>query len=141
MPSMLRMGMNFAKYVPHGSSFVPSEEDLEISIRTIIGLEVSDILLAIVEDEIAGALICCVSPIWYNTKEIFASEMGWWMDEKHRTGVTALRLIVAFEDWAKEKGATYCTMCDMIIPGEKSVGRIYEKIGYNLVERTFTKRL
>jgi len=140
MPEMIRIGRNFSGFVPHGNDIMPDDEQLERSLTTLFDFG-GVVFLAEKGGVAIGALVAILSPVWYNLDRFYATELGWWVEKEHRTGTTALRLVKAFEKWAKDSGAGYATMCNMIHANEKQIGVVYEKKGYIMVEQTFTKKL
>jgi hypothetical protein len=65
-----------------------------------------------------------------------ASELFWWVNPTAR-GRAGLRLLQAFEAWARAQGAA---VVQMIAPTE-AVGRLYARFGYVPVEMTYQRRL
>ena len=140
MPEMIRIGRNFSGFVPHGDGIIPDDEQLERSLTTLFNLG-GVVFLAEKGGEVIGGLVAILSPVWYNMDRFYATELGWWVEKEHRTGTTALRLVKVFEKWAKDSGAEYATMCNMIHANEKQIGVVYEKKGYIMVEQTFMKKI
>lgn len=69
-------------------------------------------------------------PVW------FAQERLWWIDPAHR-GPAAMRMLAAYEAWAKERG---CKFIGMVGMGEDpAVGALYKRRGYRAAERNFLK--
>lgn len=63
------------------------------------------------------------------------AEVMWWVQPESRG--CGLRLLRAGEDWAREQGAT---VLQMIAPSPETE-RLYERLGYVPVERTYQRRL
>jgi GNAT superfamily N-acetyltransferase len=72
-----------------------------------------------------------------------AIELCWWVDEDVRHTGLGKELLQAFEDWAKEEGCKYITMISLAAPNQEhdQVGKVYEKLGYSLMERTYMKEI
>lgn len=67
-----------------------------------------------------------------------ASELIWWIEPDHR-GKSALRMIAAYEEWARERG---CSLVNMVGLGSDPITtRLYERCGYVPAERHFMKTL
>lgn len=97
-------------------------------------------LVAEVDGEIAGGIVGFVGPLWFNPAARVATELAWWVAEKHRGGTAAIRLYRAFESWADEQGADVIVMSDLVVDGETPAGRLFEKLGYATVERAHIKQ-
>lgn len=66
-------------------------------------------------------------------------ELFWWVAPEHRGGSAALRMMQAMEDWAWSVGCATFSMVDIVaIDGPAT--SIYERRGFELVERTWMKR-
>lgn len=71
-------------------------------------------------------------PVW------LARETVWWIDPAHR-GTAAVRMLDAYEDWARGRGCAFAGMAGM---GEDpDVGRLYRRRGYRVAETHFLKAL
>jgi GNAT superfamily N-acetyltransferase len=69
-----------------------------------------------------------------------ALSLFWYMDKAHRSGLTAIRLLDRFEQWAKDSGCQQITM--PINDGmSKSSGKVYERRGFTPIEVTYRKML
>ncbi len=71
-----------------------------------------------------------------------ASELFWFVSKEHRLGSGGIRLLIAFEDWAREEGADEARMVH-IARGEhqESLARVYETRGYERLEICYRKPL
>ncbi len=67
-----------------------------------------------------------------------ARETVWWIDPAHR-GSAAVRMLDAYEDWARDRDCSFIGMAGM---GEDpDVGRLYRRRGYGVAETHFLKAL
>lgn len=69
-------------------------------------------------------------PVW------IAQERVWWIDPAHR-GSAALKMLAAYEDWARAGGYRFVGMAGM--GSDPAVGVIYERCGYRPAETHFLK--
>lgn len=67
-----------------------------------------------------------------------AGELFWWSTPDHR-GVTGIRLLRAFEEWAKARGAVYLQMVQPVWADR--VGELYAALGYQKIEVAWTRHL
>lgn len=67
---------------------------------------------------------------------MIAQERVWWIDPHHR-GSAAMRMLYAYEQWAKELGCRFVGMAGM---GEDPmVGELYRRRGYRVAETHYMK--
>jgi GNAT superfamily N-acetyltransferase len=71
-------------------------------------------------------------PVW------LAKETMWWIDPSHR-GTAALRMLTAFEEWAKSRGCTYAGVAGM--GADPDVGVLFQRKGYRPAELHFVKAI
>jgi GNAT superfamily N-acetyltransferase len=68
-----------------------------------------------------------------------ATELAWFVSKDYRGKPASLRLIKAFEKWAKESGANQIGMGD--IQGISSLEKLYNRLGYERAETVYLKEL
>ncbi len=89
--------------------------------------------------EAIGAIAGVISNLWFAPSVKVASELGWWVNQKHRGSLLSIKLLHEFERWAKNNGATRVAMSDLIVHDEMPAGKLFEKLGYAVVERAHIK--
>lgn len=89
------------------------------------------------DKKIVGALGARMTNLWFSQSLTVASELMWWVDEEHRGTLAAVRLVGAFEAWAKAEGAHFIAMSD--ITGLGNVDKLLKRLGYKCVERAHVK--
>lgn len=68
-----------------------------------------------------------------------ANEIMFWIDPEYRGGSAAVKLIRAYEAWAKSRG---CMVCELVgLGNDPSVGNLYARLGYSPAEKHFLKVL
>jgi GNAT superfamily N-acetyltransferase len=68
----------------------------------------------------------------------YSAEVAWWIDPDHR-GMSASRMLAAYEQWATERG---CTVAGIVaLRSAPRAGLIYERRGYTAAETHFLKPL
>jgi GNAT superfamily N-acetyltransferase len=65
-----------------------------------------------------------------------ARETVWWIEPDHR-GLSAVRMLEAYEDWCRSQDCHYSGMAAM--GGDESVGRLYMRRGYRAAETHYLK--
>lgn len=91
------------------------------------------------EEKVAGALLAGASEGLYHD-QVIASEIGWFVAPEYRYKSKAIRMLFAFEKWAKEHAkADYVTMAHTTTMS--NLGKTYTRLGYSLKELTYAKKL
>jgi GNAT superfamily N-acetyltransferase len=67
-----------------------------------------------------------------------ATETVWWIEPEYR-GLSAVRMLEAFEDWAREQDCDYSGMAGM--GASPQVASLYQRRGYRAAELHFLKAL
>lgn len=66
-----------------------------------------------------------------------AVELAWFVSKEFRGRPASLKLVSAYEDWAKRNGAGAVVMADLT--GLTDLGRLYKRLGYAPVESSYYK--
>lgn len=140
VPALVALGERFIMRSPYGASLDVTADDLDTGIRLAL-LARGVAFIAEVNGDAVGAIIGAVTPIWCSARARVGAELAWWVDDAHRGKVLGIRLLQAFESWAKEQGASHVVMSDLVFDGDAPVGPMFERLGYRLVERSHLKEL
>lgn len=135
------MGEKFFVF-SHFAQFADFNRDTaRASITALIGAEVGVCLVAAIDGEVVGGIVGALAPLWFAPTCLSATEFAWWVSEEHRGGTAGIKLLRAFEQWAKNKGAAMVSMSDLVIEGATPAGRLFEKLGYTVIERSHVKKV
>ena len=137
--ALVPMAWRFIQFAPHAPMVGATDDQVRASIAMVI--EHGVILVAEQGGALTGMLMGILNPIWFAPATRCAVELAWWIEPEHRGGMAAIRLVNAFEEWAKAQGAAMVTMCDLVVDGQPPVGDIIMRLGYTPSERTFVKGL
>lgn len=86
-----------------------------------------------------GMIIGVVSELLFGTDTI-SSELAWWVSPEARGTRQALKLIEAYEYWAKNIAkVSYCQMA--LLGEEPRLQKLYNRRGYKITEQAFMKEL
>lgn len=88
--------------------------------------------------KVEGVLVAQAGPHAFGPFKV-ASELMWWIEPAHRGSGAALRMIAAYEEWARSRDCQFAHIVGL--GSDPAVGRIYERRGYQAVERHFMKPL
>ena len=97
-----------------------------------------EIFVIDVGGEIEGALVGLLSEL-YMSHTVQATELAWFVSKDYRGKPASIRLMKAFEKWAKESGANQVGMGD--IEGISSLENLYNRLGYERAETVYLKEL
>lgn len=101
----------------------------------------SDACLVLVmesEGEVTGGLVGVISEHPF-LPMVMASELGWFVSKEKRGSIESIKLIKHFEQWARNVGAHSISMADESKLNDLS--NLYQRLGYTLMERTYTKEI
>jgi RimJ/RimL family protein N-acetyltransferase len=97
------------------------------------------ILLAIKDEDPVGMVIAAQHPNIWNPEVTQVSEIAFWIDEEHRGGKSAHRLLHAYiqqcEEWKQENRIQFFSLSKMVNSPDLS----YEKFGFEKLEETWIK--
>ena len=89
------------------------------------------------DDAAQGVLMAVASEHPFGPVRL-ATETVWWIEPEYR-GLSAVRMLVAFEDWAREQDCHYSGMAGM--GASPAVAHLYQRRGYRQAEVHFLKAL
>ncbi|MBP6203361.1 MAG: GNAT family N-acetyltransferase [Azonexus sp.] len=136
--TLVEMGREFFASAPY-SRFIAYDPD---SIRdAVIGMvQFGCALVAEAGGQIVGFIVGHMAPTWFNRSQWVATEFAWWVAPDHRGSTAGVRLLQAFEAWGVSRGAVAVVMSDLILDdGGAPAGRIFDRLGYAVVERSHAK--
>lgn len=140
IPRMVELGERFhneSHYAQNGVTY--SHEKMAASLGEMVGANSCVVLVAERDGEtIGGAAAIANAP--YMTVDVVATEIFWWMLPSERGHMDGIRLLMALENWAKNVGAKAFSMISLGAIEGGMVERIYQRLGYTMVERSWIKR-
>lgn len=141
LDALLAMGEQFFTFSRLAQFAVFDRGTALNSVVALIDADTGVCLVAVVEGEIVGGIVGVLAPLWFAPSCLSATEFAWWVKEEHRGGTAGVKLLRAFEQWAKDNGAAMVSMSDLVIEGATPAGRLFEKLGYTVVERSHVKKV
>ena len=99
-------------------------------------LEHGAVLLAVDGDQVVGMIALLIVPHLFSG-ETYCDEVAWFVKPAAR-GRHGIALIRAAEGWAMQKGAK---MVKMVAPEGSTVGLLYSRRGYQVIETAYIKVL
>lgn len=92
------------------------------------------------EGEVIGFIGGGITEHWFSGEKV-AFDYSFFVHPDHRHGVTAVRLIAAFERWAKGQGATQIRMGITTAVNVKGTTRLFKALGFEDAGVLFSKGL
>lgn len=140
---LVRLATHFASTVePYRTLFdgidIPAQCGLVIKLLFDLG-ERAAIFVAVDADDIPHAGIAICENMNVVTGELFADEITWWVEPEMRGGRRiGPQLMGAAELWATTRGLR---SIKMVAPIPSTVGKFYERAGYQAIEVCYRKVL
>lgn len=97
-----------------------------------------EIFISEKDNEVTGAIVCMVTEM-YMSNTVIASDLAWFVSKDLRGSPSSIKLLKAFEDWGRSKGADYLGMAD--IEGISNLCKLYNRLGYSVSETTYLKEV
>ena len=133
---ILILAKEFSKEAP--SSHKWNKDKTEQFLVSSLSNTNMEIFVIDVGGEIEGALVGLLSEL-YMSHTVQATELAWFVSKDYRGKPASIRLMKAFEKWAKESGANQVGMGD--IEGISSLKNLYNRLGYERAETVYLKEL
>lgn len=123
-----------------------AEEAIKGNISVFMDRAVPQTCLLLVwhKQTVVGFLAGLAAPHLLHPAQIVASEIFFWVSKEHRSKApAAVRLVKAFETWAKEppRNCSAVTLAFYRGPGEIDLHKFYSRFGYTPIETTYLKQL
>ena len=133
---ILILGKQFSREAPKSHKW--NKDKAEQFVLSTFHNTNMEIFVIDVGGEIEGMLVGLLSEL-YMSHTVQATELAWFVSKEYRGKPASLRLIKAFEKWAKESGATQIGMGD--IESITSLENLYNRLGYERAETVYLKEL
>lgn len=129
------------KFYPHTSywtySQIPfSPEGAALVAQTLIENGAMHVLE--LDDQVVGMIGVIFIPFIFNPIYLHAGEIVWWVEPEYQRSGWGEQLLLSIEKPCRDSGAAHIQMIDL--PNSPlSAAKLYEKLGYVLTERAYTK--
>lgn len=137
--AILAMAKEFVAFTPYHEFLTATDDELRATIRWFT--ENATVFIADADGVAVGMLCAMLTPVWYAPRYQMATELAWWVAPSHRRGTAAIRLLQAYESWARESGAVMVNMSNLEVGDSSQVSSMLTRMGYQRTEQTHTKRI
>jgi len=87
-------------------------------------------VLAKQDEEYIGFFAGIITELWFGTEKA-AYDLAFYIKPEHRGGFVSVRMIKAFEQWAKQQGCCTINVGSSAQISTDSARRLYTRLGYN----------
>lgn len=132
VPTLVAMGREFLNGTDYRMLLADNPEQMAALARHLVA-QPGGVVLVVDHDGTLTGMIGILIATHHLSAEAVAMEAFWWATSPG----DGVRLLKASEQWAKEHGAV---AMQMVAPSDR-VGALYARMGYNLIERGYMRRL
>jgi hypothetical protein len=137
--TIVKMARHFIAFAPHATIAEYDDADIATAIRACMQHGV--LLVADQDGVVVGMLFGVVSGFWFAPRSLWATELAWWVEPAARGGTAGIRLVTAFQDWAREQGAKVVAMSSLHLDHDNRVSSVLQRMGFAQSEHTYIKRI
>ena len=111
-------------------------------IKQLLVTCIQDQFVQIAEDnnQIIGVFIGFITEYYFG-KDLYASDLTYYVDQTRRGSVAAVRLFRDFETWATKRGAKRISPATATGINPERTKQFYEKMGYTVTGHTYNKEV
>jgi GNAT superfamily N-acetyltransferase len=135
VPAIVRMAVRFLNESTYADQITPDPARIERFVEDL--LTTGLLLIAEQDDQPIGMLAAILFEHPFSGART-VSEIGWWVEPEYRGGLTGPQMLRRAEQWAHQQHAQSMLM---IAPAGSTVGRLYQRRGYDELETTFQLQL
>jgi GNAT superfamily N-acetyltransferase len=125
-------------YEESGYEFVTGISKFERNYEEYIKHPEAVFLVSEQEGRVVGFIFGAVATSIFSD-DLVATELAWFMEKRSRGSSDSLRLVKAYEYWAKSVGAKFCSLA--CLNNIRDLSKVYEKLGYVPSEKVYVRKL
>lgn len=134
IPRLVELGQLLHDTSSYASAGINPEKIATLLGQLIDGLGV--VFVAEVGGEVVGGFAGAITEQWFSD-DLIAFDYSLFIEPSKRQGLTALKLILAFQNWAKAKGAKEIRMGITTGMNVEGTSRLYRHLGFEYVGPLF----
>lgn len=98
------------------------------------------VFVAVVDGQIVGGFAGGIVEQWFSTQKV-AYDYSFFIEPEHRSGITAIKLLRAFEHWATSMGADHIQIGITTDINTEGTARFYRAMGFDDIGQFFGKEV
>lgn len=134
IPRLVELGQLLHDSSSYAGSGIKPEKIADLLGQLIDGLGV--VFAAEVDGEVVGGFAGAITEQWFSD-DLIAFDYSLFIEPSKRQGLTALKLVLAFQNWAKAKGAKEIRMGITTGMNVEGTSRLYRHLGFEYVGPLF----
>lgn len=134
IPRLVELGQLLHDTSSYATSGINPEKVAKLLGQLIDGLGV--VFAAEVGGEVVGGFAGAITEQWFSD-DLIAFDYSLFIEPSKRQGLTALKLVLAFQNWAKAKGAKEIRMGITTGMNVEGTSRLYRHLGFEYVGPLF----
>jgi GNAT superfamily N-acetyltransferase len=103
-------------------------------------IQMQFVQIAIYNNQIIGVFIGFITEYYFG-KDLYASDLTYYVDRTKRGSVAAVKLFKDFETWATKKGAKRLNPATSTGINPERTKKFYERMGYTVTGHTYNKEV
>ena len=141
VPALVRMGRAFIASSEHGRTLSVDDAALADRVSALVASDDVAWFVADRDGDVCAMLVCAVMGLWFAPSTMMATELAWWVEPRARGTTVAVRLVKAYEEWARAAGVSVCTMSSLDGCNGAQVATMLARMGYARSETTHIKEM
>lgn len=137
--TLIRLALHFAATPPY-SQFLSQVTGESVGALIDVIFSLGDKAVIFVCEDEAGIYggLALVEDVNLINGQPYASEAAWWVEPERRGALAGPQMLGYAEQWARGRGLG---SIKMVAPTQSTVGRFYERLGYQALETAYVKAL
>lgn len=132
LATLVEMGRAMQQESPRYARFDFDDGKVQQLIATLIDLDGPGCALVATVDETIVGMLGGILVEHFFGRDTYAADLVVYVYPAHRGGTTVVRLVKAFEDWARSKGALECCVGVSTEIASTRVSALYRALGYRM---------
>jgi len=136
-PILLEMAGKFLSSSPCAEHSTIDPDSLTQTLAVLIDSHL--LIVAEIDGAVIGTAGAMLTPTYWNYNELQGLEFFWWLEKDYRGSGAGQALQYELTRRAKERGVKFWHMVALENDKVESLGALYKRSGFKLIERTYLK--
>jgi GNAT superfamily N-acetyltransferase len=139
VPRLIELGTMLHKISSY-SSMAFSPEKAEAFLHELINGQNGVVFVAEISGLVVGGMAGGIVDQWFSD-ELIAYDYSIFIEPSRRSGITATRLVLAFEEWARIRGARHVQLGIGTKLNVEGTSKLYQSLGFEVFAPLFQKEI